>query len=54
MAEWRAVLSGFNVIEANNLADAHAALAKGEFDCILASGEEATGRNAVDLLELSA
>ena len=50
--EWRGVLAGFEVIDANNLADAHAALAKGEFDCILASGEEATG-GAVDLLELA-
>jgi DNA-binding NtrC family response regulator len=48
--DWREVLSEFNVTDAMSLADASAALSKGDFDCLLISGESDGG--AVDMLEM--
>jgi two-component system, NtrC family, response regulator AtoC len=50
--EWSKVLAGFDVIAANNLAEAHSALARQEFDCVLVSGEQPDGE-AVDTLGLA-
>lgn len=49
--EWCRVLVGFDVIAADSLAEAHGALSKQEFDCVLVCGEQRDG-NAVDIMEL--
>ncbi|SPE23316.1 Transcriptional regulatory protein ZraR [Candidatus Sulfopaludibacter sp. SbA3] len=49
--EWRKVLAGLVVSNANNLAEAAWALSKDEFDCVLISGELGDG-GAPDALEL--
>jgi len=48
--DWWEILSEFDAIEAPNLAEAAVALSKGEFDCLLISGETPDG-GAMDMLD---
>jgi len=49
--DWSKILAGFEVTNANTLAEALAAIPSGEFDCVLVSGEAPDGSSA-EVLEL--
>ena len=50
-ANWRKVMEGLDVVEAESLAEAYSAISGDDIDCILIAGEDPV-HNAVEVLEL--